>query len=98
MPGEIALKYEIERFVRPAEIVRPFRTVAPNAPNNLATHQDWLEDVSGVEWDVQSNDGGPESVSENAGVCGRKNARPRPHCRRSPRRARFPRLESAAGG
>ncbi len=65
---EIALKYEIERFVRPAEIAwGHFRyTAAPNAPNNLSQRiKDWLEDVSGVEWDVQqSNDGGPESVSE----------------------------------
>ncbi|MEZ6030184.1 MAG: DNA polymerase III subunit gamma/tau [Hyphomonadaceae bacterium] len=65
---EIALKYEIERFVRPAEITwGHFRyTAAPNAPANLSQRiKDWLEDVSGVEWDVlQSNDGGPESVSE----------------------------------
>ena len=65
---EIALKYEIERFVRPAEIAwGHFRyTAAPNAPNNLSQRiKDWLEDVSGVEWEVQqSNDGGPESVSE----------------------------------
>lgn len=65
---EIALKYEIERFVRPAEITwGHFRyTAAPNAPANLSQRiKDWLEDVSGVEWEVlQSNDGGPESVSE----------------------------------
>ncbi len=65
---EIALKYEIERFVRPAEIAwGHFRyTAAPNAPGNLSQRiKDWLEDVSGVEWEVeQSNDGGPESVSE----------------------------------
>jgi DNA polymerase-3 subunit gamma/tau len=65
---EIALKYEIERFVRPAEIGwGHFRyTAAPNAPSNLSQRiKDWLEDVSGVEWEVQqSNDGGPESVSE----------------------------------
>ncbi len=65
---EIALKYEIERFVRPAEIAwGHFRyTAAPNAPANLSQRiKDWLEDVSGVEWEVeQSNDGGPESVSE----------------------------------
>ena len=59
---EISLKYEIERFVRPAEIdFGHFRyTAAPNAPDNLSQRiKDWLEDVTGVEWDVlQSNDGG----------------------------------------
>ncbi|MEQ1783098.1 MAG: DNA polymerase III subunit gamma/tau [Hyphomonadaceae bacterium] len=65
---EIALKYEIERFVRPAEIdFGHFRyTAAPNAPNNLSQRiKDWLEDVTSVEWEVlQSNDGGAESVKE----------------------------------
>jgi DNA polymerase-3 subunit gamma/tau len=65
---EIALKYDIERFVRPAEIAwGHFRySAAPNAPVNLSQRiKDWLEDVSGVEWEVlQANDGGPESVSE----------------------------------
>jgi DNA polymerase-3 subunit gamma/tau len=66
---EIALKYEIERFVRPAEISwGHFRySAAPGAPTNLSQRiKDWLEDVSGVEWEVlQANDGGPESVSEH---------------------------------
>ena len=65
---EISLKYEIERFVRPAEIdFGHFRyTAAPNAPSNLSQRiKDWLEDVTGVEWDVlQSNDGSAESVKE----------------------------------
>ena len=65
---EISLKYEIERFVRPAEIdFGHFRyTAAPNAPPNLSQKiKDWLEATSGVEWEVQqSNDGGPESTSE----------------------------------
>jgi len=65
---EIALKYEIERFVRPAEIdFGHFRyTAAPNAPANLSQRiKDWLEDVTGVEWEVlQSNDGAAESVKE----------------------------------
>ena len=65
---EIALKYEIERFVRPAEIdFGHFRyTAAPNAPHNLSQRiKDWLEDVTSVEWEVlQANDGGAESVKE----------------------------------
>lgn len=65
---EIALKYEIERFVRPAEIdFGHFRyTAAPNAPHNLSQRiKDWLENVTSVEWEVQqSSDGGAESVKE----------------------------------
>jgi DNA polymerase-3 subunit gamma/tau len=65
---EIELKYDIERFVRPAEIdFGHFRyTAAPNAPHNLSQRiKDWLEDVTRVEWDVlQANDGGAESVKE----------------------------------
>ncbi len=65
---EISLKYEIERFVRPAEIdFGHFRyTAAPNAPNNLSQRiKDWLEEVTGVEWEVlQSTDGAAESVKE----------------------------------
>ena len=65
---EISLKYEIERFVRPAEIdFGHLRyTAAPNAPNNLSQRiKDWLEDVTGVEWEVlQSTDGAAESVKE----------------------------------
>jgi DNA polymerase-3 subunit gamma/tau len=73
---EISLKYEIERFVRPAEIdFGHFRyTAAPNAPNNLSQKiKDWLEDVSGVEWEVlQSNDGAAESTSERRTRRGRE--------------------------
>lgn len=65
---EISLKYEIERFVRPAEIgFGHFRySAAPNTPSNLSQKiKDWLESVSGVEWEVrQSTDGAPESTSE----------------------------------
>jgi DNA polymerase-3 subunit gamma/tau len=65
---EISLKYEIERFVRPAEIdFGHFRyTAAPNAPFNLSQRiKDWLENVTGVEWEVlQSTDGSAESVKE----------------------------------
>jgi DNA polymerase-3 subunit gamma/tau len=65
---EISLKYEIERFVRPAEIdFGHFRyTAAPNAPVNLSQRiKDWLESATGVEWEVlQSNDGAAESVKE----------------------------------
>ena len=65
---EIALKYEIERFVRPADISwGHFRySAAPGAPANLSQRiRDWLETVSGVEWEVlQAGDGGPESVAE----------------------------------
>ena len=75
---EIALKYEIERFVRPAEIdFGHFRyTAAPNAPNNLSQRiKDWLEETTGVEWEVlQANDGGPESVKERRDAQGRGEA------------------------
>ena len=50
---EISLKYEIERFVRPAEIdFGHFNyTAAPGTPSNLSQKiKDWLESVSGVEW------------------------------------------------
>jgi len=73
---EISLKYEIERFVRPAEIdFGHFRySAAPNTPSNLSQKiKDWLESVSGVEWAVlQSNDGGPESTSEKRKRRGRE--------------------------
>ncbi len=65
---EIALKYDIEKFVRPAEIdFGHFRySAAPSTPHNLSQRiKDWLEDVSGVEWDVQqSTDGAAESTQE----------------------------------
>jgi DNA polymerase-3 subunit gamma/tau len=65
---EISLKYEIEHFVRPAEIdFGHFNyTAAPGTPANLSQKiKDWLEDVSGVEWQVmQSGDGSRESTSE----------------------------------
>ena len=65
---EISLKYEIERFVRPAEIdFGHFNyTAAPGTPSNLSQKiKDWLESVSGVEWEVlQSGDGARESTSE----------------------------------
>jgi DNA polymerase-3 subunit gamma/tau len=65
---EIALKYEIERFVRPAEIdFGHFRySVAPNAPNDLSQRiRAWLEAVTSVEWEVlQSDDGAAETPSE----------------------------------
>ncbi len=73
---EISLKYEIERFVRPAEIdFGHFRyTAAPNAPPNLSQKiKDWLEATSGVEWEVQqSNDGAAESTSERRRRRGRE--------------------------
>jgi DNA polymerase-3 subunit gamma/tau len=73
---EISLKYEIERFVRPAEIdFGHFRyTAAPNAPTNLSQKiKDWLEETSGVEWEVrQSNDGAAESTSERRRRRGRE--------------------------
>ena len=65
---EISLKYEIERFVRPAEIdFGHFNyTAAPGTPSNLSQKiKDWLEQTSGVEWEVlQSGDGSAESTSE----------------------------------
>jgi DNA polymerase III subunit gamma/tau len=65
---QIDLKYEIERYVRPAEIdFGHFRyTAAPGAPKDLSARiKDWLERTSGVEWEVfQSNDGAAESQSE----------------------------------
>ncbi|HVY88644.1 MAG TPA: DNA polymerase III subunit gamma/tau [Hyphomonadaceae bacterium] len=65
---QIDLKYEIERFVRPAEIdFGHFRyTAAPGAPHDLSMKiKSWLEKTSGVEWEVlQSNDGAAESTAE----------------------------------
>jgi len=65
---QIDLRYEIEQFVRPAEVdFGHFRyTAAPGAPADLALKiRRWLEHASGVEWEVlQSGDGAPESVAE----------------------------------
>jgi DNA polymerase-3 subunit gamma/tau len=64
----IDLRYEIEQYVRPAEIdYGHFRyTAAPGAPFDLSNKiRTWLEQTSGVEWEVaQSDDGGPESAAE----------------------------------
>jgi DNA polymerase-3 subunit gamma/tau len=64
----IDLKYDIEQFVRPAEIdYGHFRyTAAPGAPHDLSQRiRSWLEQTSGVEWEVaQSNDGAAESAAE----------------------------------
>jgi len=65
---EIALKYEIERFVRPGEIDFGHFSyaAAPNAPANLSQRiKDWLEGVTGVEWSVEQSGGAAsESVKE----------------------------------
>jgi DNA polymerase-3 subunit gamma/tau len=64
----IDLRSEIEQYVRPAEIdYGHFRyTAAPGAPVDLSQKiRSWLEQTSGVEWEVaQSDDGGPESAAE----------------------------------
>jgi DNA polymerase-3 subunit gamma/tau len=64
----IDLRYEIEQYVRPAEIAYGhFRyTAAPGAPVDLSQKiRAWLEQTSGVEWEVaQSNDGAAESPAE----------------------------------
>jgi DNA polymerase-3 subunit gamma/tau len=65
---QIDLKYDIEKYVRPAEVdFGHFRyTAAPGAPKDLSARiRDWLEETSGVEWEVlQSNDGAAESPAE----------------------------------
>ncbi len=65
----IDLRYEIEQYVRPAEIgYGHFRyTAAPGAPVDLSQKiRTWLEQTSGVEWEVaQSTDGAPESTAES---------------------------------
>jgi DNA polymerase-3 subunit gamma/tau len=65
---QIDLRYDIESFVRPAEIdYGHFRyTAAPGAPNDLSNRiKQWLERTSGVEWEVlQANDGAAESAAE----------------------------------
>ncbi len=64
----IELKYDIERYVRPAEIdFGHFNyTAAPGAPRDLSLKiKLWLEETSGVEWQVvQSSEGAPESTAE----------------------------------
>ncbi len=63
---EIDLTYEIERFVRPAEIrFGHFRyTAAAGAPAGLSGRiKTWLEGVCGVEWQVEQTD---EAVRETA--------------------------------
>jgi DNA polymerase III subunit gamma/tau len=64
----IDLKFDIERYVRPAEIdFGHFRyTAAPKTPNDLSYRiKTWLEETTGVEWEVlQSNDGAAESTAE----------------------------------
>jgi DNA polymerase-3 subunit gamma/tau len=76
---QIDLKYDIERFVRPAEIdFGHFRyTAAPKAPHDLSHRiRVWLEKTSGVEWEVlQANDGAAESTSETRKRRGREKLR-----------------------
>jgi DNA polymerase-3 subunit gamma/tau len=73
---EISLKYDIEKYVRPAEIdFGHFRySAAPGTPKDLSQKiKDWLERISGVEWEVlQSNDGVAESTSEQRRRRGRE--------------------------
>ncbi|HEX5005493.1 MAG TPA: DNA polymerase III subunit gamma/tau [Hyphomonadaceae bacterium] len=73
---KIDLKYEIERYVRPAEIdFGHFNyTAAPGTPRDLSMRvKQWLEATSGVEWTVmQSGDGAPESTTERRQRRGRE--------------------------
>jgi hypothetical protein len=73
---KIDLKYEIERYVRPAEIdFGHFNyTAAPGTPRDLSMRiKLWLEATSGVEWTVmQSGDGAPESTAERRQRRGRE--------------------------
>jgi DNA polymerase-3 subunit gamma/tau len=73
---KIDLKYEIERYVRPAEIdFGHFNyTAAPGTPRDLSMRiKQWLEATSGVEWTVmQSGDGAPESTAERRQRRGRE--------------------------
>jgi hypothetical protein len=73
---KIDLKYEIERYVRPAEIdFGHFNyTAAPGAPRDLSLRiKLWLEETSGVEWQVmQSNEGAAESAAERRERRGRE--------------------------
>jgi len=65
---QIDLRYDIDRYVRPAEIdFGHFRyTAAPKTPSDLSLRiKNWLEQTTGVEWEVlQSNDGAAETISE----------------------------------
>ncbi|HEV7692867.1 MAG TPA: DNA polymerase III subunit gamma/tau [Hyphomonadaceae bacterium] len=65
---QIDLRYDIDRYVRPAEIdFGHFRyTAAPKTPSDLSLRiKNWLEATTGVEWDVQqSGDGAAETISE----------------------------------
>jgi DNA polymerase-3 subunit gamma/tau len=65
---QIDLLYDIDRYVRPAEIdFGHFRyTAAPKTPNDLSLRiKNWLEETTGVEWEVlQSGDGAAETTSE----------------------------------
>jgi len=73
---KIDLKYEIERYVRPAEIdFGHFNyTAAPGTPRDLSMRiKMWLEATSGVEWTVmQSGDGAAESTAERRQRRGRE--------------------------
>jgi hypothetical protein len=73
---KIELRYDIERYVRPAEIdFGHFNyTAAPGAPRDLSLKiKLWLEETSGVEWEVmQSNEGAAESTSERRTRRGRE--------------------------
>ncbi|HEY7799024.1 MAG TPA: DNA polymerase III subunit gamma/tau [Hyphomonadaceae bacterium] len=73
---KIELKYDIERYVRPAEIdFGHFNyTAAPGTPRDLSMRiKLWLEATSGVEWTVmQSGDGAPESTAERRQRRGRE--------------------------
>ncbi len=64
----IDLRYEIETYVRPAEIdYGHFHySAAPGAPVDLSMKlRSWLETTTHVEWEViQSEDAGAESAAE----------------------------------
>jgi DNA polymerase-3 subunit gamma/tau len=65
---QIDLRYDIEKFVRPAEVdFGHFRyTAGPGTPSDLSLRvKNWLEATTGVEWEVlQSGDGAAETISE----------------------------------
>jgi DNA polymerase III subunit gamma/tau len=65
---QIDLKYDIEKFVRPAEIdFGHFRySAGPKTPSDLSLRiKNWLEETTGVEWEVrQSNDGAAETIAD----------------------------------
>ncbi len=72
----IDLKYDIERYVRPAEVdFGHFRyAAAPKTPSDLSYRiKTWLEETTGVEWEVlQSTDGASESTAEGRQRRGRE--------------------------